>query len=291
MIGGVAPGYIGRMPPPPHATEALRATIAICSNKGGVGKTTLATNLAIYFRALREDLPVLLIGLDDQRVIDRMFGLHGEGKSRENLKHAWAERSFSRVARLGEYGVHFVPTPPDTALLKTRAADPRSLSRMIQTTDFPGLVILDTKSDLEALTQNALCAADRILLPISDRAAFEEAARLLSLLDRLRVPRDRTRVVFTLVDRRSRADGGLFRHLEEAVEAEGWPRYRASLSRSPRIEALNSVAVQPGSILQRARGTRIFTEMHALAGEILADCAERESPLANPALKSVLLGG
>ncbi|MBW1686958.1 MAG: P-loop NTPase, partial [Deltaproteobacteria bacterium] len=42
----------------------VRAVLAITSNKGGVGKTSLATNLAIYLRALREDLLVALVGLD-----------------------------------------------------------------------------------------------------------------------------------------------------------------------------------------------------------------------------------
>ena len=43
--------------------------IACYSNKGGVGKTTVATNLAIYLRALYEDLPMLVVALDDQSAV------------------------------------------------------------------------------------------------------------------------------------------------------------------------------------------------------------------------------
>ena len=93
---GTFPG-VPELPPNGSAGDprprALRVrALAVACNKGGVGKTTLATNLAIYLRALREDLPVAVVSLDDQRTVDRMFALRPPQPGDGNLKHAWAER-------------------------------------------------------------------------------------------------------------------------------------------------------------------------------------------------------
>jgi len=249
--------------------------ITISSNKGGVGKTTLATNLAIYTRALREDLPVLVVGLDDQGTLDRMFALREPRPGDGNLKHAWAERSLSHAAQLGQYGVHFVPSPPDVALLKARATDPRTLARILEQTEWPGLVILDTKSDLETLTQNAYHAADRILIPIADWSSLEEAEKITGLLERQGIGTARARVVFTLVDRRSRVGGSdgptLFVRLRDEVRRRGWTYYKTALSRSPRVEALNSGSSKPLSILHHAKGTEIHAQFRELTNEVLGD--------------------
>ena len=109
------------------------------------------------------------------------------------------------MIQLGEYGVHFVPAPPDTALLKARAEDPLTLTRILHRTDWEGVVILDTKSDLEGLTNNALHASDRVVIPVADRASLEEARKSFALFERERLDRERARVLFTLVDRRTRA--------------------------------------------------------------------------------------
>jgi cellulose biosynthesis protein BcsQ len=261
-------------PPPstPPAAPRLRGVLAISSNKGGVGKTTLATNLAIYLRALREELPVALVGLDDQRVIDRMFALRELRPGEPNLKHGWAERSLDGVLQLGQYGIHFVPSPPDVSLLKARAEDPSALRRILERSTWQGLFILDTKSDLEALTRNAWFAADRILVPVADRSSLEEAGKLFGQLERARLPLARARVVFTLVDRRTRAgEQPLAQALEAEVRRRGWPRYETTLSRSPRVETLNSGGGSPLSILHNARGTAVHAEFAELAREVLRD--------------------
>jgi len=261
-------------PETPQSSDPARKVIAVSSNKGGVGKTTVATNLAIYLRALYEDLPVLVVPLDDQSAVERMFRLQPTAQGEGNLKHGWAERSLDRVIQLGQYGIHFVPPPPDTGPLKTRAGDPKTLRRILEQTDFDGVVIVDTKSDLEALTQNALHAADLIILPVADWGSLQEAAKVFQLLERAHLLHVKRRILLTLVDRRTRVDTegpSLHDRLIAAIDARDWPRFESSLSRSPRVEALLSASEAPGSILHHARGTQVHRQLRGLAEEVAKD--------------------
>ena len=248
-----------------------RFVITIASNKGGDGKTTVATNLAITLRALHEDLPILLVTLDDQSIVERMFRIGARPADVRTLKHAFANRSFDGCSELGQYGVFFVPSSAELEALKVRAAEPLTLKRMLDASSFSGLVILDTKSDLEALTRSALATADLAILPVADQASFEEASKAFSLLSEHGGGRERGRVLLTLVDRRTKLDAegrDLYERLVAAVDAEGWPRFAAHLSRSPRVEALNSGSARPRAILHEGKGTAAHRQLRELAEEV-----------------------
>jgi cellulose biosynthesis protein BcsQ len=133
--------------------------LTVTSNKGGVGKTTFALNLAVYLRAMREDLPILVIGLDEQDTAERMFAL-GEDPPHANVVNGLRRGTFESSVRLGQYGVHYVPSSRQVSLLKSEVRTLWHLDETLRRTAFSGLVILDTKSDLEILTQNAVAASD-----------------------------------------------------------------------------------------------------------------------------------
>ncbi len=247
--------------------------ITVASNKGGVGKTTLATNLAVYVRALREDLPILILGLDDQDLIDRMFGLDDSPPERTVLE-ALRDRELASAIRLGQYGVHYLPSSPAISNLEAGLPDPFVLRELLVRSGWDGLVVIDTKSDLGILTQNALAASDLALVAVSDRTSLDQAARIYALLDAWQRPRERARILLSLVDRRVkyRSDqaADILGLLVSEVRRRGYPLLESFVSRSPKIESLyTNPEGRAHSILHGAHGSLIHRQMTHLAADAL----------------------
>ena len=81
-------------------------------------------------------------------------------------------------------------------------------------------------------------------------------------------------MILTLVDLRTKLEGAglhLVDRLLDEIERRGWPCYTTHISRSPRVEMLNSGHAAPLSILHHARGSIVHSQMRDLAVEVLAD--------------------
>jgi cellulose biosynthesis protein BcsQ len=259
--------------------------ITVASNKGGVGKTTLATNLPVYFRALHEDLPILVLGLDDQDLIERMFALDGSKPERTVLE-ALRHRDLRSAIQLGQYGVHYVRPSPEISNPEAGVSDPFALRDLLVRSGWSGLVVIDTKSDLGILTQNAIAASDLVLVPVSDWTSLDQAERIYALFDAWRRPRERVRIVLSLVDRRVKYRSGeqadILALLLSEAHRRGYPLFESFVSRSPKIESLFTNAEgRVHSILHGAHGSLIHRQLVHLAGDVLRLLLEL-GPLASP---------
>ncbi|MBW2268049.1 MAG: ParA family protein [Deltaproteobacteria bacterium] len=248
--------------------------LSVVSNKGGVGKTTIATNLAIFIRALREDLPILLIGLDDQTLVDRMFALDSN-PPKQTVVDALLSEELDPAIRLGQYGIHYVPSPGDLTPLRTGIRDPDHLRRVIEKSEWRGLVIIDTKSDTDILVRNALAASDLTIAVVKDHQSLLEADKTYDLLSKWGRPRECARVLLSLVDLRVTFAPGESRDvlalLLSAIRERGYPLFETFISHSPKIESLyTNRDWSAASILHGAPDSLVAKQMRSLADDVLA---------------------
>jgi Flp pilus assembly CpaE family ATPase len=255
--------------------------LTVAANKGGVGKTTIATNLAVFLRALREDLPILVLEFDDQTMPDRMFSID-RGAPGLDIAAALRSGSFAEAARLGQYGVHYVPSSARISDLKREIEDPAYLQSVLLRTGWEGLVIIDTKSDLEILTQNAIAASDLSIVVVHDFASLQQAQKVFQLLDDWKLPRESARVLLSLVDRRIKFGQGedVLGFLISQIREKGYPLFETFLSRSHSIEALyTNPEGRAHSILHGAKNSLVHRQMRHLAQDVLESLdALRERP-------------
>jgi cellulose biosynthesis protein BcsQ len=248
--------------------------VTVTSNKGGVGKTTVAANLAVYLRALHESLPILILGLDDQNTLDRMFALD-RATYPHTIATALRTGDLAAAVRLGQYGIHYVPSSPAVTEFNREIDDPFHLQRILLATDWPGLVIIDTKADVEILTRNAIVASDLSLVLVSDHASLIEAQKIFDLLTKWKLPRERARVLLSMVDRRIKYRNADTRDilalLVSEVRSVGYPLFESFVSRSAKVESLlTNPERRAFSILHGAPNSLVGRQMLHLAEDVMA---------------------
>jgi cellulose biosynthesis protein BcsQ len=255
--------------------------ITISSEKGGVGKTTLATNLAIFLKALREDLPVTIFSFDNHFTVDRMFAFKGQ-PARGTVADLLMETPAADLLHLGQYGVNYIPSSAELADLKHSVKGPMVLARLLATSDIPGVVIIDTRPDLDILTQNALYTADRAIIPVKDMPSLENCRNIFDLFDKRGLDKKSLSLIPCLIDSRIKFDGP-FKDQRTLLKAyainRGYRSFDTFISKSPKVESLNTNPdgrIYP--ILTHARGTEVFSQFMTLARILLDEIDATAEP-------------
>jgi cellulose biosynthesis protein BcsQ len=279
-----------RTPPVSEGGRGSYRVITVANPKGGVGKTTLATNLAVYLRALCKEREVLVLGLDDQSLIDRMFAEDAHPpRTWRTVPASLRAGSFASAIRAGRYGVHYVPSGSEVRELNRSLTSDSLLHAALQRTAWEGLVIVDTKGDLDVLTQSAIAASDLVLIPVRDDPSLREAAKIFDWMTYRGCSRERARIVLSMVDLRVKYREGEVRDLLSLllgdIRRRSYPLYQSFLSSSPAVEALSTNPEgRPRPILEGAPGSLVHQQMLRLTQEVLELLGESPSAseLASP---------
>jgi cellulose biosynthesis protein BcsQ len=247
--------------------------ITISSEKGGVGKTTLATNLAIYLKALNEELPVTLFSFDNHFSVDRMFRI-GKSPRDADVSGLFTGSRPEELLEVGEYGVQFIPSNrrlEDLPQVKEAGFD--RLARTLATGALKGIVVIDTRPTLDILTRNALYAADRVIIPVKDAPSLENCKNLYDFCESQGISKRALRLLPCLIDSRIRYKGP-FTDAYELLKAyainRGYRCMEGYIAKSPKVESLNTNPegrIYP--IITHGRGTNVHLQFSHLARQIL----------------------
>jgi chromosome partitioning protein len=169
----------------------LGRVISVTNQKGGVGKTTTAINLAASLAV--NDLPILLVDSDPQGNSTTGLGIQ-KTDERPTLYHVLlgeAEVAESVVNTEIE-GLDILPSDKNLVganieLVALPERETRLRQKLSIVLDRYRYILIDCPPALDLLTLNALMASDSVLVPIQcEFFALEGVSELMDTIDRVR---------------------------------------------------------------------------------------------------------
>jgi chromosome partitioning protein len=257
------------------ADSSLRPTtaqvLAVVNQKGGVGKTTTAVNLAASLAA--SERATLLIDLDPQANASSAFTITRPAlQIYDVLSGACNALDAAHPTELSH--LHLIPSGEDLsgAEIELVSAEGRQARLRSEIEPILGLydyILIDCPPSLGLLTLNALVAATSVLIPLQgEYYALEGLARLQRTIERIRAAfhpsLDVEGIVLTMFDRRA----NLSRQVEDEVRSHFGARVFQSVI--PRNVRLSEAPSHGKPILLydiQSRGATAYLE---LAKELLA---------------------
>ena len=265
--------------PEPLSSHGPATIIAMCNQKGGVGKTTSTINMGA---ALAEfGRKVLLVDLDPQGALSAGLGVSHEELdiTVHNLLVDNSSSIFDAILSSGVENLDLVPANIDLSAAEIQLVNEvgreqalaRALRPVMKDYDF---IIIDCQPSLGLLTVNALSCADSVMIPVESE--YFSLRGLALLMDTVEKVRDRLNfklevlgILVTMFDRRTLHAREV---MERLVEAFGDKVFDSVITRTVRFPE-TSVAGEPiSSWAPKSSGA---IQYRNLAAEVIQRVAEQ----------------
>lgn len=263
-------------------TGKLPRLLAIANQKGGVGKTTTAVNMATALAAVGKK--VMLIDLDPQG-----NATTGLGVSRSSIRKSAYDLMFEEGLNVEELaaatkvpGLFVVPSSihlsgAELELVTVKRREYRLREALRRPTSFD-YVIIDCPPSLSLVTLNALVAVDAVVVPLQcEFYALEGLSHLVKTIDRVKAhfnPKlDIHGILLTMYDPRNRLSGAV---ADDVREFFGEKVYSTVIPRNVRLSEAPSYGLPAIVYDMKCPGAKAYIK---LASEII----KREKQISAPA--------
>jgi chromosome partitioning protein len=250
--------------------------VAVTNQKGGVGKTTTAINLATSLALA--DRSVLLVDVDPQANLTSGVGCKGQHTEAGNIYNALTSPDPSEdlrrfVVPTGVQGLSLVPSDSHLAGAEVEMVPFPNRERRLRDILRPlqgayDHIFVDCPPSLGLLTLNALVAADAVLIPLHcEYFALEGLADLIATLRRVRASLNPDLaiegVLLTMYDDRTNLGQQVARDVREFFKEKV---YRTVIPRNIRLGEAPSHGMPVILYDVKSRGAEAYL---ALAREVL----------------------
>lgn len=215
--------------------------ISIVNQKGGVGKTTTAINLAAWLAAFGKR--VLIVDIDPQGNASSGLGIDYKNLEK-GMYHVLIDPNTKTrdVIRSYQPNFHILPTTPDLAgaaidLVEIENREFQLEARLREVADLYDFILIDNPPSLGLLTINGLVAAREVIIPVQcEYYALEGLSQLLDTInlikEHLQPELDVLGAVMTMYDSRNKLSNDVFHELYKYFPAK---IFRSVIPRNVRI--------------------------------------------------------
>lgn len=256
----------------------MAEVICITNQKGGVGKTTTAVNLAFYLA--KEGLKILLIDLDPQG-----NATSGVGVKKEELVTSMAEvmvgqTELREIIIETEYkGFDLAPTTQKLAASEVEMAklNKKFVQLREEVKKVEGdydVIVIDSPPSLSLLTVNGMIAGDYLLLPV--QTEFYALEGVAQLLESMKLVKKATNpnlkllgVLATMYDKRTSLSVQVLEEMKKYFKDKV---FITTIPRNVRVAEAPSHGVPVGAYDKFSRGAKAYK---SLAKEVIKRIGEK----------------